>query len=193
MNKKLGWVLGLLALVLLIGGASLLYNHMSREAAPPAMTTPAETETTKEETVEPVAAPDFKVFNDLGDPVHLSDCIGTPVILNFWASWCSPCKGEMPDFEAAYQTYGQEIQFMMINLTDGDRETVASAKDFIAEAGYTFPVFFDTELSAAMAYGTNSIPATYFVNGEGNLVAYGIGPLNLEALETGIGMLGING
>ena len=193
MNKKLGWALGLLALVLLIGGASLLYDRMSQEAIPPAMTAPAETETTEEETVEPVAAPDFTVLDSKGNTVHLSNFIGTPVILNFWASWCSPCKGEMPDFEAAYQTYGQEIQFMMINLTDGNRETVASAKDFIAEAGYTFPVFFDTELSAAMAYGTNSIPATYFVNGEGNLVAYGIGPLNLEALETGIGMLGING
>ena len=193
MNKKLGWVLGLLALVLLIGGASLLYNRMSQEAAPPAMTTPAEAETTEEETVDPVAAPGFTVLDCEGNTVHLSDFIGTPVILNFWASWCSPCKGEMPDFEAAYQTYGQEVQFMMINLTDGDRETVESAKDLIAEAGYTFPVFFDTELSAAMAYGTNSIPATYFVNAEGNLVAYGIGPLNLEALETGIGMLESNG
>ena len=74
-------------------------------------------------------------------------------------------------------------------MTDGGQETLESAKDFIAESGYSFPVFFDTEYSAAMAYGVSSIPATYFVNAEGNLVAYGIGPLDLEALETGIGML----
>ena len=191
MNKKVGWILGLLALILIIGGASVLYSRMSEDAAPPPVAAPAptEAETTEEETVEPVAAPDFTVYNNQGNPVHLSDCIDTPVILNFWASWCSPCQSEMPDFEEAYQQYGDEIQFMMINLTDGDRETVESAQRFIDEAGYTFPVFFDTELSAAMAYGTNSIPATYFVNAEGNLVAYGIGPLNLEALETGIGML----
>lgn len=190
MNKKLGWILGLLALVLLIGGAAVLYNRMSTEAAPPPVAaTPSETETTEEETVEPVTAPDFTVFDGNGNAVHLSDYIGTPVILNFWASWCSPCKSEMPDFDAAFQQYGEEIQFMMINLTDGGQETMDSAKAFLAEAGYTFPVFFDTEYSASIAYGTTSIPATYFVNAAGNLVAYGIGPLNMDALETGIGMI----
>lgn len=189
MNKKLGWLLGLLALVLLIGGASVLYNRMSAEAAPPPVAAaPTETETT-EEAVEPVAAPDFTALDSEGNSVQLSDYLGTPVILNFWASWCSPCKSEMPDFDAAYQQYGDEIQFMMVNMTDGGQETLESAKDFIAESGYSFPVFFDTEYSAAMAYGVSSIPATYFVNAEGNLVAYGIGPLDLEALETGIGML----
>ena len=190
MNKKLGWFLGLLALVLLSGGASVLYNRMSAEAAPPPVAAaPTETETTEEEAVEPVAAPDFTALDSEGNSVQLSDYLGTPVILNFWASWCSPCKSEMPDFDAAYQQYGDEIQFMMVNMTDGGQETLESAKDFIAESGYSFPVFFDTEYSAAMAYGVSSIPATYFVNAEGNLVAYGIGPLDLEALETGIGML----
>lgn len=190
MNKKIGWMVGLLALVLLIGGASVLYNRMSEDTAPPPVAAPpTETETTEEETVEPVAAPDFTVFNSQGEPVQLSDFIGTPVILNFWASWCSPCKSEMPDFESAYQNYGDEIQFMMVNMTDNNQETVERASSFITDSGYTFPVFFDTQLSAAIAYGVTSIPATYFVDTGGNLVAYGIGPLNLEALETGIGML----
>lgn len=191
MSKKLGWSLGLLALVLLLGGASTLYTRMSEDAAPfPVATTPpAETETTEEETVEPVAAPDFTVLDSKGNTTALSDFVGKPVILNFWASWCSPCKSEMPDFDAACQQYGENIQFMMVNLTDGDRETVETAKAFIAESGYTFPLFFDTEYSASMAYGVTSIPATYFINAEGNLVAYGIGPLNLDAIETGIGMM----
>ena len=189
MNPKLKWCLGLLALTLLIGGASVLYNRMSTETAPPPMAAPSETETTQEETVEPVAAPDFTVLDSEGNTVRLSDFLGTPVILNFWASWCGPCKSEMPDFDAAFQQYGDEIQFLMVNLTDGSRETVESAKAFIADAGYSFPLFFDTESSAAMAYGVTAVPATYFVNGEGNLVAYGLGPLNLEALETGIGMV----
>ena len=189
MNPKLKWCFGLLALALLIGGASVLYNRMSAETAPPPMAAPSETETTQEETVEPVAAPDFTVLDSEGNTVRLSDFLGTPVILNFWASWCGPCKSEMPDFDAAFQQYGDEIQFLMVNLTDGSQETVESAKAFIADAGYSFPLFFDTESSAAMASGVTAVPATYFVNGEGNLVAYGLGPLNLEALETGIGMV----
>lgn len=193
MNKKFGWLIGLLALVLLIGGASVLYHRMSGEAALPPVAAPAETpteaETTEEETVEPVAAPDFTVFDGDGNAVQMSDYLGTPVIINFWASWCSPCQREMPDFDAAFQQYGEEIQFMMVNLTDGSRETVDTAKTFMEESGYTFPVFFDTAYSAAIAYGVSSIPATYFINAEGNLVAYGIGPLNMEALETGIGMM----
>jgi hypothetical protein len=97
----------------------------------------------------------------------------------------------MPDFDLAYQTYGDKVRFMMVNMTDGGQETVESASAFIEDSGYSFPVFFVTESSAAIAYGVTSIPATYFVNAEGNLVAYGIGPLNLEALETGIELLGI--
>lgn len=192
MNKKLGWIIGLLALVLIIAGASVLYNRMGADAAPPpvAPAAPTETETTEEEAVEPVAAPDFTVYNAQGEPVRLSDCLGSPVILNFWASWCSSCCSAMPDFDAAYQMYGDEVRFMMVNLTDGSQETMEGASAFIADSGYSFPVFFDTEFSASIAYGVTSIPATYFVNAEGNLVAYGMGPLNMTALETGIELCG---
>lgn len=194
MNKKIVWIMGVLALILLLAGASFLYNRMSEDAAPPpvAATPPEETADTEEEAVEPVAAPDFTVTDSEGNSVSLSDFVGKPVIVNFWASWCSPCKSEMPDFDAAFQQYGDDVQFMMVNMTDGNRETVDVAKAFISESGYSFPVFFDTEYSAALAYQVTSIPATYFVNAEGNLVAYGIGPLNLEAIETGIGMIQSN-
>ena len=139
--------------------------------------------------MEAVSAPDYTVLDSEGNSVSLSDFFDKPIILNFWASWCSPCKSEMPDFDAAYQQYGEEIQFLMVNLTDGVQETLESAKTFIADSSYSFPVFFDTEYSAAIAYGATSIPATYFVNPEGNLVAYGVDPLNTEDLETGIGMI----
>jgi len=110
------------------------------------------------------------------------------VILNFWASWCGPCKSEMPDFQEKFDAYGEEIHFLMVNCTGG-RETLDSAKAFIQEQGYTFPVYFDTTYEAASVYGASSIPMTFFIDAEGNLVTYGMGALSAELLQTGIDMI----
>ena len=189
MKKKITLVGGILALILLLSGASILYNRMSEANLPVENTKPAETQASQEDEAEPMMAPDFIVLDSEGEEVSLSDFIGKPVILNFWASWCGPCKSEMPEFEAAYQKYREEIQFMMVNLTDGSRETVETAAEYIAGEGYTFPVFFDTESDAAITYGATSIPVTYFVDAEGHLVAYGSGALSGEILQSGMEMI----
>ena len=189
MKKKITLVGGILALILLLSGASILYNRMSEANLPVENTKPAETQASQEDEAEPMMAPDFIVLDREGEEVSLSDFIGKPVILNFWASWCGPCKSEMPEFEAAYQKYREEIQFMMVNLTDGSRETVETAAEYIAGEGYTFPVFFDTESDAAISYGATSIPVTYFVDAEGHLVAYGSGALSGEILQSGMEMI----
>lgn len=136
-------------------------------------------------------APDFTVVNGAEEEVKLSDFVGKPVVLNFWASWCGPCKSEMPFFQNMYDTYGEEVAFMMVNLTDGSRETVETALDYVQQAEYTFPVYFDTNQEAAYAYYVSSIPATYFIDAEGNLVAYGVGSLQEENILQGLSMLGI--
>lgn len=189
MKKKITLAGGILALILLLSGASILYNRMSEANLPVENTKPAETQASQEDEAEPMMAPDFIVLDREGEEVSLSDFIGKPVILNFWASWCGPCKSEMPEFEAAYQKYREEIQFMMVNLTDGSRETVETAAEYIAGEGYTFPVFFDTESDAAITYGATSIPVTYFVDAEGHLVAYGSGALSGEILQSGMEMI----
>ena len=117
----------------------------------------------------------------------LSDYFGKPIVVNFWASWCPPCKAEMPDFEEAYKTHS-EVQFLMVNMTGG-RETLESAKEHVESQGYTFTVLFDTEYSAAYAYYVNPLPATYFIDAEGNLIAYATGMLDAETLEKGIAMI----
>ena len=134
-------------------------------------------------------APDFKVYDAEGNAVNLSDYFGKPIILNFWASWCGPCQMEMPDFEEAYKEYGEEVQFLMVNSTAGSRETLETAQKFIEDNGYSFPVFFDTEANAAMAYGVNSLPNTFFIDGEGHAIARVRGIINMDTLVYGVQML----
>lgn len=214
MKKKISIFAGFLAFILLLAGASLLYRKLSNQAAPNNLMTEqpaAETEKSTEKTTETETAaensqntepaetesetdaaqiaPDFTVLDQEGNEVHLSDYKGTPVIVNFWASWCPPCKREMPDFQRAYETYGDQVQFMMVNLTDGSRETTELATAHIQKNSYTFPVFFDTESSAAKAYVTSSIPASYFIDKEGALTAYAVGMIDSASLEQGIQMI----
>lgn len=124
-----------------------------------------------------------------GEEVKLSDFFDKPVVLNFWASWCGPCKSEMPHFEDAYQKYGEDINFVIVNLTDGARETVENASDFIEEQGYTFPLYFDTNTEGAMTYGTYSIPVTYFIGADGVPVAQANGALDAATLQKGLDMI----
>ena len=134
-------------------------------------------------------APDFTVYDADGKPVKLSDMKGKPVVLNFWASWCPPCKAEMPDFDAVCKEYEGKVIFMMVNLTDGERETVESARNFIHMMEYSFPVYYDTDMEASNTYGIQSIPTTFFIDADGGLVAYGSGALSENELRRGISML----
>ena len=134
-------------------------------------------------------APDFTVYDLEGNEVHLTDFFGKPIIVNFWASWCGPCKMEMPDFDAAYATYKDDIVFLMVNMTDGSRETVEVASSFIADSGYSFPVYYDTEYSAAITYSVASLPTSYFLNEKGELVAHAKGAIDAETLQRGIDMI----
>jgi len=228
MKKQRNLLLTMLALLVILVGAYLLYNSLSKSYAPEsnltAVSPPAdsgnltenEAETdsyhpsigtdTEESPVQPeetaeeagsdesaeeekYAAPDFTVYDYDGNPHKLSDYAGKPVVLNFWASWCSPCKSEMPEFDEAYAKYGENVHFLIVNLTDGSGETVESASSYVRDNGYTFPVYYDTDIDAAMQYGVTSIPATYFIDSEGCLAAYGVGAMDGATLEKGIGMV----
>lgn len=138
---------------------------------------------------EKMLAPDFTVYDINGNEVHLTDYIGKPIVLNFWASWCGPCKSEMPEFEEKYKQLKDDVQFLMVNMTDGSRETVDIASNFIQDQGYTFPVLYDTESNAAYLYSVYSLPTTFFIDKDGYIVAYAAGAIDGATLQKGIDMV----
>ena len=184
MEKKRS-LFSFLILIIVLVCAYLIYDILTDRVTADSIGT-AQEQTQDEELA---LAPDFTVQDVDGNEVSLSSQFGKPIVLNFWASWCGPCKSEMPDFEEKYQEYGDTIQFLMVNLTDNSQETVETASGFIAGQGYTFPVFYDTDYSAAQAYGVYSIPVTYFIDERGDLITYGQGALSASSLQKGIDIL----
>ena len=121
-----------------------------------------------------------------GNEVKLSDLKGKPVVLNFWASWCTPCRSEMPHFEKIYGEMREDVHFVMVNCTDGESETVKTVKAFIEKKGYSFPVYFDTKNQSYLKYGASSIPMTFFIDAEGNIKLYAKGAISESNLRNAI-------
>ena len=156
------------------------------EPTEPENTEPLPTEPPKPERQEPRAAT-FTVYDADGNPVNLSDYFGKPIVLNFWASWCGPCKREMPGFQQLYEELGNQVQFLMVNLTGYDDPV--SVQALISQNGYTFPVLFDTILDGADTYGVTAFPTTFFIDGEGYLMEKYVGAMDEGTLRSKIDLI----
>lgn len=140
-----------------------------------------------------VAAPDFVLKDQYGNTHKLSDYKGKTVFLNFWATWCPPCRGEMPDIEALYKKYGGNTGDLIVlgvaNPKTNERPsnqdvTVPEVQKFLTDNKYTFPVVMDTTGEVLSAYGISAFPTTFMIDAEGNVFGYASGALTADIMES---------
>lgn len=124
--------------------------------------------------------PDFELPLLNGDVVKLSDLKGEKVFINFWATWCPPCKEEMPEMQKFYEDYGDEINIIAINITGSERNKEA-VQEFIDKYGYTFPVALDKKSKVTDEYMAITIPTSYFIGTDGVIqVDRKVGPMTYD-------------
>lgn len=111
-------------------------------------------------------APDFTLDTLQGGQVRLSDLRGKIVVINFWASWCLPCRAETPALQNSYERYKDSgVVILGVNLTDQD--SLNDVKDFVRQFGLTYPILLDRDGSTSLRYRIQGLPSTYFLNRAG--------------------------
>lgn len=141
-----------------------------------------------------VAAPDFTLVDQYGNEHTLSDYKGKTVFLNFWATWCGPCKSEMPDIQQLYLDYGENTGDVIIlgvaapkseeNPFNQETKDAQGIADFLEEGGYTYPVLMDTTGDVMMNYGISAFPTTFMIDSDGNLFGYLQGAMTREIMDS---------
>lgn len=130
------------------------------------------------------AAPTFRIpdLRDEAATIDLRDLRGRPVVLNFWASWCVPCRKEMPAFQAVYRRTGDDVAFLGINNKDSRDD----ALDLLRTTGVRYPSGFDPKGQVAQAYGLYGMPTTVFISADGRILATRTGEMTESALSAAI-------
>jgi peroxiredoxin len=138
----------------------------------------------REEIVAPqkgFLAPDFSLMGLNGERITLSDFRGQPVLINFWASWCGPCRLEMPAIERIYREY-KDKGFVVLTVNTTYQDNLADVEAFIEEHNLTFPILLDQDGSTTKPYQLTALPSSYFIDSEGIIQEVVIGGPMAEAL-----------
>jgi cytochrome c biogenesis protein CcmG/thiol:disulfide interchange protein DsbE len=125
-------------------------------------------------------APGFALEGLDGGEVSLAALDGKVVVLNFWASWCGPCRLEMPDFQKAWEEHREQVVVFVGIAVD---DTASEASKFAEQVGVTYPLALDTTGGVARAYRIRAVPSTYFIDREGRLATTLHGVANQGALR----------
>lgn len=123
-------------------------------------------------------APDFELSNLYGEKVKLSDFRGKKIVLNFWATWCPPCKEEMPEMEKFYQKTNGDVVILAVNI-----DPQYDVKKFVTEMGSTFPVLLDEKDKVNSLYRVLTIPTTFFIDEQGIIRHKFLSAMKLEVME----------
>ncbi len=168
MNKMVKKIILIIILILFIGviaGAVILYDEIRNDFG----NTILENELSNNSENNKTPATDIIITNYDGEEVKLSSLYGKPIVINFWASWCPPCEAELPEFDEVYKEMGDDVNFIMLNMTDPITETVEKVKEFIVKGEYTFPVYFDESGEASRTYQIYALPTTMIIDRDGNI------------------------
>jgi len=125
-------------------------------------------------------APELTLTTLQGEPVSLSDYLGSVVLVNLWATWCPPCREEMPTLQAFYEKY-KDDGFVLLAIDQG--ETVGQVIPFVQEFGLTFPVWLDTGSEAGITFKTMNLPSSYVIDRKGSVRLMWIGGISKKNLE----------
>lgn len=131
-------------------------------------------------------APDFELETLDGGEAKLSDFKGQKVIVNFWATWCPPCRAEMPDFEDAYVE--DDLEILAVNLTESEANE-GRVQDFIDELELTFPILMDRKSDISEMFNVMTYPTTYIVDSEGMIQFRAYGAINSDIIERELAMI----
>lgn len=126
-------------------------------------------------------APDINLIDTNGNEVTLNDLRGSPIMLNFWASWCPPCRAEMPGMQNTYDQY-QEKGFIILAINATNQDNLKAATEFISDHGLTFPILLDTHGQASDDYQIHSLPTSFFIDQNGIITDVVVGGPIAEAL-----------
>jgi peroxiredoxin len=125
-------------------------------------------------------APDFSLQTPEGEKISLSDFQGRAVIVNFWATWCPPCRAEMPEFQKLYAPNQDKLTILAINLQEPNVDGILAFKE---ELGFSYPILLDPDALVKKKYNVFTQPVTYFIDRNGIIVDKKLGPLTVAELN----------
>lgn len=157
-------VRGIILSVIFLSGLAILFFSISREG----------TDREKSKAIVGLDAPELTLKDATGRIYNLNEMKGSVVFINFWASWCAPCKEEMPSIQSLYNSFKDNGQFRMLTVLYND--DYQKAANYMKENNFQLPVFIDADGKTAKAYGVKGVPETYIIDKKGILREKVLGP-----------------